>query len=557
MTKIRQISVLLAAAVLSGLSAAEPVQGLRLPLDLPPVLAGNFGELRPNHFHSGIDFKTQGSTGHAIRSVADGYVSRATVSPWGFGRAVYVVHPESGLTTVYGHLEAFSDDIDKRVRNEQYARETFTIDLEFAPGEIPVRKGDIIAKSGNAGSSFGPHLHFDVRDTESGDALDPLEYLPARFKDTTPPEIRQIALYPVSGKGVVPGTRLLTPKNITQGFTAWGEVYPAINAFDRMDGTANIYGVKHLSLSVDGKEIYRRTIDRFSFDATRAVNTLAHYPEVVSSGKWMMHTIVPQTCPLGKMISAENRGIITICEERPYKFVYTLTDHFGNTSKIAFTVNGRRSDIPAHKAAGFSLNYDGSHNYNVDGIKVNLPAGILYDDMEFNVSRKASPTYHSDIVSIADDGIPLAGEFSFEIPVRKDTFKNKRQYVLCRISRKGNPVAIEGEYCDGAMKGKSNRFGRFAVAADTVAPKIAPLSPAAWSKSGNVRLRISDNLSGIEQYKGKIDGKFALFELDGKSATASFRMDPRRFSRGKKHTLEFTVTDAAGNKATYKTDFRW
>jgi murein DD-endopeptidase MepM/ murein hydrolase activator NlpD len=157
-------------------SAQENLPELHRPLNIPPVLSGNFGELRSNHFHSGIDFKTQGRTGFKIHCAADGYVSRILVSPWGFGRAVYVTHPELGLVTVYGHLESFSSKINKIVVEEQYRRETFRIDMEFKEGEIPVKKGEVIALSGNAGSSGGPHLHMDVRDLATGDALDPMNY---------------------------------------------------------------------------------------------------------------------------------------------------------------------------------------------------------------------------------------------------------------------------------------------------------------------------------------------------------------------------------------------
>lgn len=542
---------------LCGISSSAQTAKMRLPLDIEPVLAGNFGELRPNHFHSGVDFKTQGRTGLAVRSTDDGYVSRATVSPWGFGRAVYVVHPSTGLTTVYGHLESFAEKIDRVVRNEQYARQTFTIDLEFEPGEIPVECGELIARSGNAGSSGGPHLHFDVRDTKTGDALDPLDYLAGNFKDKTAPQVRQIGLYAVENEGVVNGRNLLDAKEKSTGFTAWGKVYPAINAFDKMDLTANIYGVKFLSLNVDGKEVYRRTIKRFGFDETRAVNTLAYYPAVDASGRWMMTTYVPPARPLGDMIEALNDGVVDIDQEKDYKFEFVLTDHFGNTTRVPFTVRGKKTAVMTKKPAGFSLDYAGNHNYNVDGVKVTIPKGALYDNMAFNVTSRKSEKYNSAIHSIGNSGTPLRSNIDIEVPLTRDNQKNKNKYVLCRLNGKGNPVAVDGEFRNGKMVAKVNRFGKYVVATDTVAPKVTPIAPAGWGKSGTVRLKMTDNLAGVEYFNGNIDGKFALFELDGKTATVSFRMDPARFSKGKRHTLEFTATDAAGNKTTYKGNFQW
>ena len=241
-----RFTTILAALIVgtSSLTAREPRRSdtvrLASPLDIPFYLAGNFAELRKNHFHSGIDFKTQGRTGLPVHSADDGYVSRVSVSPWGFGRAVYVTHPSTGLTTVYGHLEAFSPTIDKRVRAEQYARETFSIDLSFKPDEFPVKRGEVIARSGNAGSSGGPHLHMDVRDTQSGDPLDPLEYYHDRITDNVAPQVRQLAVFPADG-GTVEGSttspRMLAPEAFATPVNAWGRIYPGIKAYDRMTGT--------------------------------------------------------------------------------------------------------------------------------------------------------------------------------------------------------------------------------------------------------------------------------------------------------------------------------
>ena len=183
---------ILTAAVLTASSAFcnEKLPELSKPLNIPLFLSGNFGELRNNHFHSGIDLKTQGRIGLPVFSVDDGYVSRIVVSPWGFGRAVYVTHPASGLTTVYGHLDSFSPKIDKTIRRMQYEREQFSIDCEFKPDELPVKRGETIGKSGNAGSSGGPHLHLDVRDTSTGEAIDPLPYFRRHITDNVAPEVR-------------------------------------------------------------------------------------------------------------------------------------------------------------------------------------------------------------------------------------------------------------------------------------------------------------------------------------------------------------------------------
>lgn len=351
---MRKITLMILTLIFcaSALTAREPRRSdtvrLASPLDIPFYLAGNFAELRKNHFHSGIDFKTQGRTGLPVHAADDGYVSRISVSPWGFGRAVYISHPTTGLTTVYGHLEAFSPKIDRIVRDEQYTRETFTIDLTFDPDSIPVKRGETIGLSGNAGSSGGPHLHMDVRDTATEDPLDPLEYYSDRITDNLAPQVRQLALFPADG-GVVEGSTtaptLLAPEAFSTPVTAWGRVYPGIKAYDRMTGTSNIYGIKYLTLTLDGDTIYNRVIDRFSFDTTKAIHTLVHYPGVVTSGSWIMVTRIPDSDPLLYMTEASNRGIIDISEERPYRLEWILRDEHGNVTRQPFTITGRRTPV--------------------------------------------------------------------------------------------------------------------------------------------------------------------------------------------------------------------
>lgn len=536
---------------------SEKLPELGLPLDIPLLLSGNFGELRRNHFHSGLDFKTHGRTGLPVRSADDGYVSRIVASPWGFGRAVYVTHPATGLTTVYGHLEAFSPAIDKRVRAEQYARESFTVDMNFLPGELPVKRGETIGRSGNAGSSGGPHLHMDVRDTRTGEALDPMPYYRRYIKDDVAPEVRALALYAVDGEGTVTGSPTLAPAKFAQGFSAWGRVVPAIKAYDRMTGTANIYGVKHLALEVDGKEVYRRTIDRFSFDDTRAVNTLTDYAGVVNSGSWMMWTQIPDSEPLGDMIRTVDRGTLLIDEERDYRCRWILEDEHGNRRTQPFTIHGRRASIPEAARRGSLIDHRGRNTFNVGGAEVTFPKGTFYNDGYISITTSPSDKYLTQVYSVGSPTVPVSGEFEVNIDIPEAATNDPSKLCMVRLTPKGGAARIDATYRNGRMEGRPSALGRFAVTTDTVAPKIRPVKPETWGRTGRVKYVISDNLSGVKTYRGTIDGKFALFELDGKTATATFVMDPSRFTRGKSHEVVMTVTDACGNASTSRSTFTW
>jgi hypothetical protein len=556
---MRHLPIIISGLLLGVSSQAAEIADLRCPLDIPLYLSGNFGELRNNHFHSGLDFKTQGRTGLPVHSVADGYVSRIVVSPWGFGRAVYITHPSLGLTTVYGHLENFSSKIDTYARNKQYANEQFNLDISLNPDELPVTRGEVIALSGNAGSSGGPHLHMDVRDSATGETLDPMPYFKQYLADTVSPEVRSISLYPISGKGVVnnkSSQSTILPSATQKRFSAWGEVVPAIKAYDKMSGTTNIYGVKFLTLTVDGKPIYNRVIDRYDFKDTKAVNTLVDYSGVVNNGSWTMWTKVPDSEPLASLITTENNGIITIDEEREYPCEWILKDCHGNESRIAFTIVGENADIPNIRKSGDRLSFNGKNRIVKDGVTVEFPENTFYEDIYMTISSTNNARYKSPIFTIGDKTIPISGEYSISIDIPDDTLADKNQYLMVRLNGT-RATRVDATYKNGKLIGTPSSLGTFTVTTDTTAPTITPLQSARWGKTGIVSFKIGDNLSGVTKYRGEIDGKFALFELDGKSGKLTFVMDSERFNRSKNHTVTLTVTDACGNSSNYKGNFTW
>lgn len=539
------------------LLATEKLPSLHKPLNIPLVLSGNFGELRSNHFHSGLDFKTQGKTGFKIYCAEDGYVSRVLVSPWGFGRAIYVTHPSIGLVTVYGHLQSFNAKIDEIIKAEQYKRESFSVDLEFKPDEIPVKRGEVIALSGNAGSSGGPHLHMDVRDLETGDALDPMPYFKGLIIDNVKPEVRSIALYPHGG--VVDDTIVAsyrTMAQITIPFTAWGEVVPGIKAYDKMPGVGNIYGVKYLTLKVDGKEIYHRKIDRFSFDVSRAINTLVNYPDRLKNS-WIMTTYVPESNILSDMITVSiPNGVIDINEERDYNCQYILSDEHGNKSSVKFVIKGKRSELPMKKREGILFRYNGDNSYNMNGLSLKFTSNTFYEDIFFDVKSSALVGYNSDVYKIGDTNIPLHKSYDMKITLTTDNQIDKSKYCVVRINGKRR-TAVATKYENGSVSTRVNQFGRYAVTIDNTAPKILPRNKKRWAKTGRVEFKISDNLSGIESFRGEIDGKWVMFEYDGKNALLSYKLETSRVSKGKRHKIKMTVVDACDNKTTLTETFTW
>ncbi len=524
------------------------------PLKIPLFMSANFGELRSNHFHAGIDLKTQGRTGFPVYAMDEGYVTRVSVSPWGYGRAVYINHP-SGLTTVYAHLESFSSFIDKIVRQKQYEQEEFSIDCSFAPGEIPVKQGEIIGKSGNSGSSGGPHLHLEIRDTETQDPIDPQTRFTQWVTDTIAPEVRRLVIYSHDNpneKGRIehkPSRNESGEYVLTDTLSVWGDVSMGLRTYDRMNETTNIYGVHHVELFVDDSLFFSTHIDRFSFDESRYINAF-------TEKKSIMRTYVAPGNYLKSIYrQVTNRGILRIDEERIYRCRYELTDFSGNRTTFTFALLGKIQKPIAPQKRGQYLSYATENRYTQEGLSLSIPAGALYDNIDFVTNKRSSPQYLSPIYSLEPASTLLHRSAKLSIPIAADTLDDKEKYYLIRIDGEQNSP-ITGCYQSGNYIASINRFGNYAIAVDTIAPTVSPIHPDRW-KNGTISLRIKDEGSGIKSYRGEIDGQFVLFEWDAKSHRITYRLESNRIKQGGKHDLQVSVIDACGNEQIYNHTFNW
>ena len=533
------------------------------PFDFPILLSGSFGELRANHFHSGIDFKTQGVEGKPVRAVQDGYISRIGVSPWGYGNVLYMNHPD-GTTTVYAHLQKFIKPMAQYVKEQQYMRESYTVNLEPDSLLFSFKQGEIIGYGGNSGSSGGPHLHFEVRDTQTEEVIDPLMYYKDKIKDTRPPKITGLKVYPVEGRGVVNGSsipkslKLKTPKNsnqpvVSDKIEAWGEIIFGIRAYDYMDGTSNIYGVKEVTLMVDSVVAFRSHIDQYSFDETRYLNSYTDYAEWRKSGSFYMKSFIEPGNKL-RFIEGKNRGIITIDEERTYLLSYLLSDIYGNTTMLAFKVEGKKQEMP-EVISSAEFNWTGDNRFGAKGMRLTIPRGNLYSDLKLCYSYKEDSTALAGIHTLHEEAVPLHKQANLSIRIQNDTLANKQQYGIVRI-HKGRTYWIGGAYKDGWMQADIRELATYSIDADTVPPVITPIDPDKWVQKKCITLRISDRFSGIDTYRGEIDGAYALFEFDGKKGLVTYKFDAERLTKGA-HELTFTVTDACGNKNVYTRNFVW
>jgi len=539
-----------------------PITDFRQPLDInPPALAGSFGEIRSNHFHSGIDFRTNQREGYPVYAVADGYISRLRVQNSGFGQALYINHP-NGFTTVYGHLQRFAPKIATIVKNLEYEKKTFEID-EFPDATwIPVHKGEVIAWSGNRGSSGGPHLHFEIRDTKTEETINP-QFFGIVIPDNIPPVIRGLYVYRLNGKTFNESTPkqaiAITGANGSYKTTApvslTGEVGFGIVVTDRHNGLSGTNGVYSIQLEVDGKMVYTSALERFAFEDSKAINSHIDYPTYLNTKRSIQKSFVDPGNPLKIYSNLVNNGRINFNDGAQHQLRYTITDSKGNSSVLPFTVNAGSAPVAAPVvAAGIIYPYNKVNEFNAEEVKVILPKGTLYNDLNFTYKKLPRPAGNawSAVHQIHNRYVPL--HIGFDLWIKGDNLPENLRSKALIVNLNGSSQG--GSFDNGYVKATPKNFGSFYVAVDTIAPRIFPVNISEgknMSGLSKIFFKISDNLSGIKSFNGYIDGKWALMEFDAKSATLWHSFDER--TAPGRHTLELIVVDMKENTRKYNVNF--
>ncbi|MFA5328298.1 MAG: M23 family metallopeptidase [Prolixibacteraceae bacterium] len=539
------------------------------PVKIPIFLAGNFAELRPNHFHGGIDIKTQGRTGISVYAAAEGYISRIVLSPTGYGRALYINHP-NGTTTVYGHLQSFVKPIDDYIRTIQYEKETFAIDQAVPEGMLPVKKGGLIAKSGNAGSSAGPHLHFEIRRTKEEVMLNPLLFhLPVN--DKTKPSIQALMVYPlsddacVSGKQspqrfyVIPGAKGYQLK-VNQTIPVFGKIGFGVKTVDLLDGSPNKCAIYSIRLLVDKKLIYSFKMDEVAIVQSKYVNSHMDYSYAVRSGQRLYRTWLEPGNKLNVYDAVVERGILTETDEQIHHVTYEISDVYGNSTSLSFAIQSREMPVKQVVHPGEKFRYDRNNEIDDDGIDFSVPEGALYSDVDFIYEKKTNLSrYYAPVFRLHDPSVAL--HVACPLRIKADGLPERFQgkAMLAQIDPvSGRILSATGNFEHGWVVGNVRVLGNYTVVVDTVAPKIISISIAEKKLLKDVnglRFKVTDNLSGIEKYRGTIDGKWVLFEYDLKNNLISYSFDKIRMEFGKSHELVFEVVDYKGNSSTYKAKF--
>ncbi|MEN8139085.1 MAG: M23 family metallopeptidase [Bacteroidota bacterium] len=527
------------------------------PLDIPLILSGTFGELRSNHFHSGIDIKTKGIIGFPVKSISDGYISRISVSPWGYGKAIYVTHP-NGLTSVYAHLQKFSPEIEKFVKNKQYDKKSYAINLFLKKGDLDVKKNDTIGKSGNSGSSGGPHLHFEIRDSKTQMPQNPFNY-DYNIKDTRPPKINNVFIYDFDNmEGYdesLNKVNLSFDANKKEFFSneitvSAGWVGLGVDSYDRLNYANNKNGVYGVKLFVDDELYFDYTMNSLVFSEQRYINSMIDYKYYSENRRRIQKLFLLPGNKLSIYSNNINNGFIKIEEGKKYSLKLMVEDYHGNKSVVNLKLNGTKAKVKTEKPNVNKLVFDYTKNniFESDSIRVNVPKGALYNNFNFDYNYKNGSHY------IGREDIPLHKSYSLEIKAN-DSLTEKM--LIAKVTKRGGTISLGGKFKDGYIKTKTRSFGKFTITYDTKAPEIKGVNiyDGKWmSKDNFLKVKIKDNLSGIKSFNGFIDGEWILMEYDGKKNLLKYDFSDIDLN-GKKHTFTLEVTDNVGNLNKYEVSF--
>jgi len=556
----RLLFLLLAIPVFSQVN--YPKDYFKSPLDIPLSLSGSFGELRSNHFHTGLDFKTQQKQGLNVYASADGYVSRIKISTFGYGKAIYITHP-NGFTTVYGHLKKASPAIEGYIRDNHYKEETYEIEMFPKPGDLPVKQGELIALSGNSGGSGGPHLHFEFRDTQSEKPINPMLFgFDTLIKDTKRPAITTLMAYPVGENSTVnqslqPITLNLSLQAdgsyVSEKVAVNGKVGFGISAYDMFDFNYNKNGLFKVQSFLNGNPNFGYQFDTFAFDESRYINALLDFYRFKKMGVRIQRLFMTNPYPLSVIKTDENLGVIEVKPNLANNYRIEVSDF--NNNKVVVNVPIQYSPIAPTiagnvKKTDYFLKAKNDNIYKKDNMSVFVPAGTFYDDFYLNFDVK------DEILTFHDESVAVHSNFTVTIENNAFTAEEKEKMFIASMEGKRlsyNFTKIK----DSVFTAYTKNLGKFVLAKDTTAPRISSVNIAEgkWlSKQNNLQLTISDNLSGIKSYNGYLNGKWVLFEYDYKTKTIIHEFDEKFLVEGR-NDLKVVVTDNVGNSTIFETHF--
>lgn len=528
------------------------------PIDHKIYLSGTFGEPRSTHFHTGIDIKTEGVEGKSIYAVADGYISRIGVSPYGYGNALYITH-DNGFVSVYGHLQKFSSEIQHWVKNQQRLQTSFEINMEnLDPSLFAVKKGQVIARSGNSGGSGGPHLHFELRDSLEH-PLNPLNYgFSDWITDAAAPSIYNIYFYNLDTNKAFSSTnkqkvslvstgkyQLTSPILVNTAILGLG-----VHTVDLFTGTSNKNGIYQIKLFVDDQLHYHFKIDELAFDCTKHVYSHCDYWEKKTNNNSVHKCFVEQGNKLPTYPFLINNGGIKLLDNDLHTIRIEVSDFHGNTSETNFQVqkaiNSNYFTITKPVFETTFL-YGQRNTFKNDLVSIELNNDVLFDNVFFEYKQNANNSF-GPVLKIHNVKTPLANYFDIAIKLNKIDSTYLDKYLVAYFDYNNRKKAIGGKIREGFIHTKSREFGTYFIDIDTIPPKISALNISEgknMSAQKVIQFKASDNLSGIQEYNAFVNGCWVVLEYDAKRNLFTYHID--EWTLKGENELTLVIADERGN----------
>ena len=539
-----------------------PQDYFQSPLDIPIDLSGSFGELRSNHFHSGLDMKTKGVEGLPVYASADGYVSRIKISTFGYGKAIYVTHP-NGYTSVYGHLQKANGAIQEYIKKKHYQEKNYEIEMFLYPSELPVKKGDVIAFSGNSGGSGGPHLHFEFRDTKSEAIINPMHFgMNKIIKDERKPIIQGIVAYPIDSTIVNTSQKPIDISFSKQADGSYlgvkvkanGSIAFGINAYDFCTNGYNKNGLYKVKTYLNGVLQYQYGFDSFTFDESRYINNFIDYERLHDMGQRVQKLFQLNEYPLSIVSKNRKDGILRVQPNTNYSYKVEIYDFHGNKVDLIIPIEFGNQEVKIKKKLKKTPYYIKAKSeaiFEKDKVAVYVPENAFYNNFYINFE------VGNDTVTLHDDSVPVHKNITI-------TFNNveglteeqlSKTYIASvngpklrynRTTRKGTTFSI-----------KTRTLGKFKLAQDTTPPRISNVNFIEGKEIGaqkTISVSINDLHSDIDTYNGYLNGKWILMEYDYKTKKLVHNLDDNICVSGR-NDLKIVVTDNLQNSTTFESYF--
>ncbi|MEO6328427.1 MAG: M23 family metallopeptidase [Ginsengibacter sp.] len=533
------------------------------PVGAPIGLAANFGELRPNHFHMGLDCRTERRENLPVYAAADGYIARIKIEPEGFGRAVYINHP-NGLTTLYAHLNNFFPALEKYVKEQQYKQESWRIFIDIPPDIFPVKKGVFIAFSGNTGGSQGPHTHFEIRDTKTDKVLNPLLFGFA-LKDNVPPSILRLAVYDRYLSTYSQTPKLYSLKFVNGRYMPLspliimntGKVSFGISAFDKYTGSTNNNGIYQAELFDNDEPVAGFQLDSISYDETRYMNAHIDYKLKLGGGPYVQHLSRLPGYQQGVYKDVKSDGVISLDDGAIHSIKIIVKDPYDNASALEFKVQrGLARSKPLNDASPYSEQIEfhpGFVNvFEKEDVQLFLDEQALYDSIRFSYAKKVSPTPGavSYIHMIQNGLVPVHDSFTIRLKPTSEIADELKDKVIMERSWGAKTEIFKPKREQNWFTAKFRNFGNFQLLIDNIPPTIGVIGMrenANLGAASQIVFVVRDNNDEIKNFRAELDGKWLRFTND-KGRSFIYKFD--EMCPPGNHELKVSVEDEAGNRTS-------